>query len=231
MTQHRKIVGTAEAGRAGTDYGDLVTIPEELFGNIAVFFFQLLSCNELFDLIDGYRLIKVSTGTYLLTESCADISANSRERIFLFDELKGFPELAFTGFFQIALNCYMRRTVGLARCGSGLRDHILPVGQKVRLPVLGSKYNLIIRDLCLFNLNRSFLAKLCSKLNRILRTYFHAAAAGNTIRWVDLGNIIGSHETRRLGIPACLQCHTGIPLAVADKERKVRAVNIGQLMH
>ena len=114
---------------------------------------------------------------------------------------------------------------------AGLWDHVLAVREEVRLPVLRTEDDLVVRDLGLLDLNRLFQTKLGAQLHGVLRTYLHTAAAGHAIGRIHLRNVVGADQAGRLGVPAGFQRHAGVPLAVANEEREVRAVDITELMH
>ena len=231
MAEHREIVCAAQTRGAGADDGDLMAVIEELLRHEARLRLQLLPGDELLHLVDRDGLIHVAAGADLLAEAGAHIAADGGEGVLLLDELERLEILALAGLFQIALHGDVRGAVGLAGGGAGLGHDVLAVGEKVRLPVLLAEEDLVVRDDRLRDLHGVLLAELLAELHRVLRADLHAAAAGDALFRLDCGEIVRPREAGRLGVPARLQRHAGVPLAVADEEGEVLAVDVRELMH
>ena len=230
VAEHGEIVRAAQTRGTGADHGDPVAVVKELLRHETVFGLQLAAGDEFFHLVDRDGLVNIAARADLLAEAGTDVAADGGEGIFLLDELQRLEILALARFFQITLYGDVCRTVRLAGGGAGLRDDVFALGEKIRLPVRFAEEDLVVRNHGLRDPDGIFLTELLPELHGVLRTDLHAAAAGDAVGGVDLGDVVRAGEAGRLGVPAGLERHAGVPLTVADEEREVRAVDVRQLM-
>ena len=87
-----EVVGTAHAGRAGADDGDLLRVRAadlvEQLRHVARGLVQVMVGDEALDLVDGDGLVDRAAGALGLAALVADAAADGRERVFLLDELE-----------------------------------------------------------------------------------------------------------------------------------------------
>ena len=185
--------------------------------------------DEPLHLINGYRLVHISSRALVLTAVIADPSADCRERIFLLDERQRVPISSLCRQPQISLHRDMRRTGGLAGRGSGLH-HVLPVLTVIRVPVLFRPYT--VPHLPVLRRNNGLGGtQLLAQLQRIARTIFHALAAGYALRLVDLCHVVGADHVPCAVHQTDPQPKAGTGAAVADGRALPGLLDIRHVMH
>ena len=196
--------------------------------NIAHITVQFLIRDKFLDLINGDRLVNIPAGAFILTAVRADAAADSRERIFLFDQFQGLFVFSSGSQLDIALYRNMGRTGGFTR-GSSLLRHILTVLPVVHIPVLFAPHMIPGRRfLCLWN--RLFSTESLSQLQGICGTVFHTLPAGHTLLRVHLRCKIGADGIRCAEQRCDTHGKTGTAAAVADCRRFTQPVCCGHLM-
>ena len=202
-----------------------------LFGDVTGLFAQLLLGDELLDLVDGNRTVKLTAGACVLASSVADAAADRRERVILLDELESIKISALACHFDITLNGDMCRASCLAGSGAALVAVFLVVVLVVHVPHMLAPV-VVIGQRLLGIYNRAvFGAELLAKLCRACRTYLNTLAAGTALFLIDMCAIRGSGHIGGIEKLGGAQGKAGAERTVADGEDLVLAVNVGYLMH
>jgi len=229
-----EVVGTAHAGRAGADDGDLLRVRAadlvEQLRHVARGLVQVVVGDEALDLVDGDGLVHVAAGALGLAALVADAAADGRERVFFLDEFERVRVAALRGELQVALHGDVRRAGGLARGGAGGHD-VLVVLAVVRVPRALRMQGLgeldVVRLLCQV-LGR---AELLAELERVAGAGLHALAAGDALGLVHLGNVVGADRVARAVHQAHAQAEAGAGAAVADGRALARLFDVDHVVH
>ena len=210
-----KVIRTGKSCRAAADNGDLIAQMVAFRRNIAHITVQFLIRDKFLDLINGDRLVNIPAGAFILTAVRADAAADSRERIFLFDQFQGLFVFSSGSQLDIALYRNMGRTGGFTG-GSSLLRHILTVLPVVHIPILFAPHMVPGRRfLCLWK--RLFGTESLPQLQGICGTVFHALSAGHTLLRVHLRGKIGADGIRCAEQRCDTHGETGTAAAVADR--------------
>ena len=234
-----QIEGTRQAGRAGTDNGDLLV---EAAGtrrghnrwDIAGRGIQIALGDELLDLIDSHGGVHTAAGAGILTAAVAHTAADSGQRVLALNECQGLVIAALRRELQIALNGDMRGAGRLTGSGAGLMrlDAVVVavVGRPLGVVPLGGIGQLLARILGHLSAGL-FAAELLAQLGGAGRTHLNAATAGHALVLLDLGDIGRARQVGRVEQLRGAQGIAHVDVAVADGEDLVLAVNVGDLMH
>ncbi len=230
-------IGGRQSGRTGTDHGNFEFVPPHaavmLFAQryVAFILLQFEGGDELFDLVDGQRLVDGAAGAGIFTAAVADRTADHREWIVLFDELQRFVIAPFRCHLDIPLHGKMYRAGGLAGSGTTVITVDLRVIAIVVIPFLRAPRH-IIRQFRLRIGHRTAIltAELLSQFRRTHRADLHALAAGHTFVFVHMGTVCGSGHVRRIEKLGRTDRITDTRCTVADRDDFIFPVNIGNLM-
>ena len=213
----REEVGAAQAGRAGTDHGDLLVAEViELLGDEAGVTLQLAVGDKLLHLVDGNGAVQVSSGAFALALAVADPAADGGQRVFFLDQLQRLEVSPLGGKLQIALNGDMRGTCGLAG-GRAFRRNIFAVGAVVGVPVLRRPLDVIGKLMGLV-LNGRQSAELLAHLDGIVGAAVGALAAGDALFVVDLGHVVALGGSGGVVILGHTEGQAALRHAVADRK-------------
>ena len=158
-------------------------------GNKALVGVQFLIGDELFDLIDGDRVIHGSSGAGVLAAPVADRAAYRREGIVLLDQFEGVHKAALSRHADIALYRQVGRTGSFAGRCAGIIAVDLGILTIIGIPVIRAPGCFIrqqgrrITDLSLGR------AELLSQFGGAYRAYFDAFAAGDAFFFVHVGTV------------------------------------------
>ena len=192
---------------------------------------HILLGDELFDLVDGQRLVDGAAGAGILAVLSADAAADGRERVVLLDELERVGIAAVARHLDVALDGDVRRAGSLAgrRAGRpGLNAAVLIA--VILVPVILAPLG-VVRQLMVRILDGAFLgAQLLTEADSAGRAGLDALAAGNALLRVALGNISGSRQVRRIEQLRGAQRIADADSTVADAEDLVLAVDIRDLV-
>ena len=228
-------VGAGHTGRAAADDGDLLVkflVCAGVHGrHVAVLGLHVLLGDELFDLVDGQRLVDGAAGAGILAVLSADATADSRERVILLDELERVGIAAVARHLDVALDGDVCRAGSLAgrRAGRpGLDASVLVA--VILVPVILAPLG-VVRQLMVRILDGAFLrAELLTEADSTSRAGLYALAAGNALFRVALGHVGGCGQVRRVEQLAGAQRVADADGAVADAEDLVLTVDIRDLV-
>ena len=193
VTHLGQVISTAHAGRACADHCDLLDIigvgslMAALFGDVTGLFAQLLLGDELLDLVDGNRTVKLAAGACVLAVLAADAAADCREGVILLDELESIGVAAVGCHLDVALNRDVSRACDLAGCGAGgpgldRAVFVFVIFVPVILAPLGLVGKLVMRIL-----DGAFLgAELLAEADGAGRAGLNTLAAGDALLGVGL---------------------------------------------
>ena len=192
---------------------------------------HVLLGDELFDLVDGQRLVDGAAGAGILAVLSADAAADGRERIIILDELERVGIPAVARHLDVALDGDVRRAGGLAgrRAGRPGLDAAVLVAV-ILVPVILAPLG-VVRQLVVRILDGAFLgAELLTQADSAGRAGLDALAAGNALLRVTLSHISGGGQIRRIEQLRGAQRIADADSAVADAEDLVLAVDVRDLV-
>ncbi|MPM93012.1 hypothetical protein SDC9_140148 [bioreactor metagenome] len=201
------------------------------FRNKSAVLGQLLRCNELFNFIDGDRQVDLAAHVSVFTAAVADAPADGREGVFDLDELQRFAIFSLRRKLEITLHGDMRRAVGLARRGAAVH-HVLAVEPVFRVPFILGPLLVARGNGCRDVRNHRCLgAELLTEFERVDRAVFHALSAGDALRCIHFGDVVGAHHVYVL--KHCCGAHREAAAAatVADCVGLAAAVGVGDFVH
>ena len=234
-----QIEGAGQAGRTGTDNGDLLV---EAAGtrrchhgrDIAGRGIKIALGDKLLDLVDSHGGIHATTGTGILATAVAHAAADSGQRVLALNECQRLVIAALSRELQIALNGNVRGAGRLAGRGTGLvrLDTVIVavVGRPLGVVPLGGIGQLLARILGHLSAGL-FAAELLAELGGAGRAHLNAATAGHALVLLDLGDIGRARKIGRVEQLRGAQGVAHVDVAVADGEDLVLAVNVGDLVH
>ena len=234
-----QVEGAGQAGRTGTDDGDLlVKAAGARRGHhrrdIAGRSVQIALGDELLDLVDSHSLVYTTTGAGVLAAAVAHAAADSGQRVLALDERQGLVIAALRCELQIALNGDVRRAGRLAGSGAGLvrLDAIVVavVGRPLGVVPLGGVGQLLARILGHATAGL-FAAELLAQLGGTCRAHLNAATARHALVLLDLGDVSRARQVGRVEQLRGAQGIAHVDVAVADGEDLVLAVDVGDLVH
>ena len=158
-------------------------------GDKTLFGVQFLIGDELFDLVNGDRIIHGSPGTGVLTAPVADRAADRRERIILLDQFEGVHKAALSRHADVTLYRQMGRAGSFAGRCAGIITVDLGILPVIGIPVVRAPGCLIRkqgRRIADLSLGR---AKLLSQFGGAYRANFDAFAAGDAFFFVHVGTV------------------------------------------
>ena len=192
---------------------------------------HILLGDELFDLVDGQRLVDGAAGAGILAVLSADAAADGRERIILLDELERVGIAAVARHLDVALDGDVRRAGGLAgRRASrpGLDAAVLVA--VILVPVILAPLG-IVRQLVVRILDGAFLgAELLAEADSAGRAGLDALAAGHALLGVALGHVSGGGQVRRVEQLTGAQRVADADGTIADAEDLVLTVDVRDLV-
>ena len=208
-------VGTAQAGGAGADDGDLfVREVVKLFRHEARIALEFAVGDEFLDLVDGDGAVDIAAGAGFLAFAVADAAADGGQGVFFLDEFQRLKIASLRGQLQIALHGDVGRAGGLAGCGT-LRRDVLAVGAVLGIPVLRRPLD-VIGQFFRRVIDRGFGAELLPHLDRVVGTVVRTLAAGDTFCLVDFGNIVALGGIGRVVVLRNAQRQAALGHTVAD---------------
>ena len=152
--------------------------------NKAAVFVQILFGDELFNFVDGDRIVYVAARTFAFALARANAAAYGRKRIFFADKLERFFVFSLRGEFNVTLNRNVRGASRFTRRRSRF-DDVFAVFAVIRVPVL-FRPNAVSGAFCFYLFKRRFGAQLLSEAKRVCRTVFDALTAGYAFIGFDL---------------------------------------------
>ena len=234
-----QVEGTGQAGRTGTDDGDLLveaasTRRRHHGRDIAGRSIQIALSDKLLDLVDSHGGVHAAAGAGVLAAAVAHAAADSGQRVLALDERQRLVIATLRRELQIALNGDMCGAGRLAGCGAGFvrLDTVVVavVGRPLGVVPLGSIGQLLARILG-HAAAGLFAAELLAQLGGAGRAHLNASTAGHALVLLDLGDV---GRTRQIGRVEQLRGTQGIAhvdVAVADGEDFVLAVDVRDLVH
>ena len=234
-----QIEGTGQAGRTGTDNGNLLIEAASARRrhhrwDIAGRGIQIALGDKLLDLVDGHGGVHTAAGAGILTAAVAHTAADGGQRVLTLDERQCLVIATLSRELQIALNGNVRGAGRLAGSGAGLMrlDTVVVavVGRPLGVIPFGGVGQLLARILGHLSAGL-FAAELLAELGGAGRAHLNAATAGNALVLLDLGDIGRARQVGRVEQLRGAQGITHVDVAVADSEDLVLAVNVGDLVH
>ena len=201
-----------------------------LLGDVAGLFAQLFLGDEFLYLVDGDCAVKLAAGAGILTAAVADAAADRGERVILLYELERVKVAALGCHLDVALDCDVGRTRGLAGGGTALMAVFLVGVLVVDVPHMLAPV-VIVGQRLLGILDGAVLgAQLLAELGGACRTYLYALAAGDALFLVDMCAVCGGGHIGSIKKLRGAQGKAGAQSAVADGEDLILAVDIGYLV-
>ena len=187
---------------------------------------------ELFNVVDSDSLVNRASCTRLLAALVTDMTANSGERVFLFDKRERLVVSSLRRHFEITLNSDMRGARRLTRSGTrfvGVDSVFISV---FGLPLFTAPFNRIGKLLTrVFNLAAVLLTELLSELERACGAVLNTAAARNAVLLLYVCNVSRARHIRRVEKLRGTKRVANVYVTVTDSENLILAVDVCNLVN